>query len=154
MSKFRDYDSLLSSYQQLEKKFTQKCQQLAQTHGTSEDTSPTSVSPPYTREQFYTAYPDARQYEQQITQSLDSPNGNADMSTYLASYIQCLTSASQLSSSNSLSQQCTDNVSLDNVTTQPLPTIIAGNNGNMSLAMPTLPRTIAQASELAKKIFD
>ncbi len=152
MSKFRDYDSLLSSYQQLEKKFTQKCQQLAQTHGTSEDTSPTSVSPPYTTEQFYNAYPDARQYEQQITQSLDSPNGNADMSTYLASYIQCLTSNSQPSSSTS--QQCTDNVSLANITTEPLPTIIAGNNGNMSLAMPTLPKTIAQASELAKKIFE
>lgn len=154
MSKFRDYDSLLSSYQQLEKKFTQKCQQLAQIHGTSDDTSPTSISPPYSREQFYDAYPDARQYEQQITKSLDSPNGNADMSTYLASYIQCLTSNSQSSNSSATSQQCADNVPLANVTTTPLPTIIAGNNGNMSLAMPSLPKTIAQASEMAKKIFE
>ncbi len=154
MSKFRDYDSLLSSYQQLEKKFTQKCQQLAQ-HGTSCDSTPTQNNqPPYDAEQFYTAYPDARQYEQQISQQLNSPNSTADMSQYMASYIQCLTSNSDNSSVNEVAQQCTNDVSLGEVAPVPLPTIIAGNTGNMSLAMPSLPKTIAQASEMAKKIFD
>ncbi len=151
MSKFKDFDSLLSSYQQLEKKFTQKCQQLKQ-HGTSTDTVPTQQqAPPYDAEQFFGSYPDARQYQDKIMQSIDSPNGTADQLQYMASYIDCLHDSAP---SNVPAQQCTDKVSLDSTTAHALPTTIAGNNGNMSLALPSKPKTISEASQMAKKIFD
>lgn len=151
MSKFKDFDSLLNSYQQLEKKFTQKCQELKQI-GTSDEPAPTAVEPPpYDAEEFFGNYPNARQYQDKIMQSIDSPNGAADKLQYMASYIDCLHDSA---SSDNSAQQCTSEVSLGSGVADALPTIIAGNNGNMSLALPSKPKTISEASMMAQKIFD
>ncbi len=152
MAKFADYDSLLSSYEQLEKKFTQKCQQLAQ-RGTSDTVDPTQpVEPPqYDAQQFYTDYPEARQYESAISETVSDPNSSAQQ--YMHSYIACLEN-SVINTADTIEQQCTDTVALPTVQVQPLPTTIAGNNGNMSLVVPSRPKTISEASLMAKKIFD
>lgn len=171
-NKFSDYNTLLDSYNQLEKQFTRKCQELSalkSQSGTSNSNLPHNnmLPPPISSiEQLLQKYPNARYYSEEITQLVNSPKYNINGScNYLDCYLdlvsQSIPADKIASDSNLLEQYITSNSNvvdavLNKVVASitPLPTTIVGNRGDMSMALPTRPKTIAEASSLAKNLFD
>lgn len=134
--KFSSAEELLKGYTELEKSFTQKCQQLAtlqKQQGTSEQ--PTSqtvqVTPPsQTTEQPVATIPDDK-----------TPSSN------------------NVTPTDELLQQYLDEhpelalkLLQSRLSTPVAPTVITGG-GNMSLAVPSKPKTIKEATLMAKKMF-
>lgn len=165
MDKFNDYDKLLNSYNNLEKQFTKKCQELSQLKeqsGTSQDTPPQSQ----TLEEFLQAFPDAEAFKEQISQAVNNPQYSDVPDAYARSYFDLLrqsyVSKETLAQDDDFLQQYVlsnkDVVAklLQKVvpTATPVPTVISGNAGSMSVTLPTRPKTIAEASMLAKQLFN
>ena len=162
MDKFNDYDKLLESYNQLEKEFTKKCQQLSELKkesGTSEQSSPLSS------EEFFAKYPDAENFKEEIFAQASSPEYADDVGAYEKAYFALLrknyVSPDKLAGDEDFLQRYV--LSNDQVVQRVLqkavgqrddaPTVISGKGGSMSVALPTKPRTIKEASQLATEYF-
>ena len=164
MDKFNDYDKLLSSYNSLEKEFTKKCQELSDVKkqsGTSSNEPPQQQ----TLEEFLVQFPDAETFKEQISQAINNPQYGNSADAYARSYFDLLrqnyVSKETLAQDDNFLQQYVlsnkDVVAklLQKVepTTAPVPTVISGNAGAMSVTLPTRPKTIAEASKLAQEFF-
>lgn len=161
MDKFNDYNKLLDSYNNLEKEFTKKCQELSQLKsGTSE------VSPPQqTSQQFFSQYPDAEIFREDIERGVTNPEYSEKPDAYSRAYFDLLrknyVSKDSLAKDDDFLQQyvLADEKTVAKLlqkvspTVTPLPTVISGNAGSMSVSLPTRPKTIAEASKLAQELF-
>lgn len=171
-NKFDNFESLHNSYCELEKKFTQKCQQAAELERRLEqynNESGTNVqtSPQTTAEQFYEQHPLARNFKERIDEAMSNPEVQATSDAIKACYIDCLESdyrtPQQMAEDEQFLQQyiVNDRKVRDMILQQMLaqtadtryPVTISGNGGNMSLAQPTRPKTLEEASVLAKNYF-
>ena len=164
MDKFNDYDKLLTSYNNLEKEFTKKCQELSdikKQSGTSQEEPPQQQ----TLEEFLAQFPDAESFKEEISQAINNPQYQQETDAYARSYFDLLrknyVSKETLAQDDSFLQQYVlgnkDVVAklLQKVepTVSPVPTVISGNAGSMSVTLPTRPKTIAEASRLAQEFF-
>lgn len=164
MDKFNDYDKLLTSYNNLEKEFTKKCQELSQLK-TQSGTS--SVEPPQaqTLQQFLVQFPEAEVFKDQISQAVNNPQYGESPDAYSRYYFDLLrqnyVSKETLAQDEDFLQQYVlgnkDTVAKLLQKVQPTvataPTVISGNAGSMSVTVPTRPKTIAEASKLAQELF-
>ncbi|MBR2974959.1 MAG: hypothetical protein IKC47_04360 [Clostridia bacterium] len=165
MDKFNDYDKLLESYNNLEKEFTKKCQQLSQlknTSGTSLDEPPQAQ----TLQDFLATFPEAQAYKEQLSQAVNNPQYSQSTDAYTRCYFDMLrqnyVSKEALAQDEDFLQQYV--LSNNDVVSKLLqkvspsvastPTVISGNAGAMSVALPTRPKTIAEASKLAQQFFN
>ena len=132
--KFTSAEELLKGYTELEKSFTQKCQQLAllqKQQGTSEMPATSQLSPPDTT----SAHVDGA-----IPEATSSTVPAAPTEDQLQQYLeQNPTFALKLLQSHS--------------TAPTAPTVMTGG-GCMSLALPSKPKTIKEATLMAQKLFD
>lgn len=137
--KFKSAEELLKGYEELERSFTQKCQQLADMQ---KNASGTSETPPQTAE---AAPSDAYDAVDSVPMQADADSPSqvdrsaADLS--VEQIRQYLARHPELSGLLSDAQQPT------------APKVMTGG-GNVSLALPNRPRTMKEASDLAKKYFN
>lgn len=131
--KFNSAEELLKGYIELEKSFTQKCQQLSQLQkqqGTSESVlHPDDLSSPQTTEQT-----DSATLQEQPPQSEVVPT-DAQLQQYLERNPKL---AIKLLSTHEAPPTA--------------PTVITGG-GTMSLALPSKPKSIKEATLMAQKLF-
>lgn len=131
MEKYGKFDSaeeLLKGYNELEKSFTQKCQQLAQ-------------------------------LEKSVSEQTSQPRGTSDEVATSASPQDEITAngvASSVANDATAvpSRQSTDVSVEDRPYATSVPPRIMTGGGNVSAAMPNRPKTLKEASELAKKYFN
>jgi len=160
MDKFNDYDKLLASYTQLEKEFTKKCQQLAElkkSSGTNEHSSPQQ-----TADEFFRDYPDAEKFRGQILQRASAPGSDGD-GAFAKAYFDLLrenyVSPEALADDEDFLQRHVINSEKFADVLQKIggsvgaPTIISGKCGQSVATLPNRPRTLKEASELAKDYF-
>ncbi len=147
--KFNSADELLKGYIQLEKSFTQKCQQLAALEkqlngsGTSEITPPQPENAQSTADDAVGSVPcDGADSRSQVNCSAVS-NPDERIGQYHAPHPEYGTA---------VSPQPQEGV-LSDANRQASPKVMTGG-GNVSPALPNRPRTIKEASDLAKKYFD
>lgn len=146
--KFNSAEELLKGYESLEKSFTQKCQQLSALEKQINQ-SGTNGSPSPQQEQGQSVANDAVSTVPDSASADSLPSVNqapAEMSLdtvrqYLAEHPEA--SAELLGAPVSLS---------DNAMRTIPPRVMTGG-GNVSCALPNRPRTLKEASELAKKYF-
>ena len=132
--KFNSAEELLKGYTQLEKSFTQKCQQLAllqKQQGTSEDSTTMEVSSPTTP---------TEQVADTIPEAPTSIGETTPTSEQLQQYLE----ANPTLALKLLQGQAATPIA---------PTVMMGG-GNMSLALPSKPKTIKEATLMAHKLFD
>ena len=135
--KFNSAEELLKGYTELEKSFTQKCQQLAliqKQQGTSqtETTQTVEVLPPTTQTgNDVTTIPEAPLPASSIVAPTDE-----QLQQYLE---QNPTMALKL---------------LQQYAPTPSAPIVMTGGGNMSLALPSKPKSIKEATLMAQKLFD
>lgn len=128
--KFSSLEELLKGYDELEKSFTKKCQQLAELKNSIADGTNATASPS-----------DARQT---ATAGADTvPQGGEDAVAASDG------SARALQAASSCGQQCQQALRQDEVR----PPSVMNGGGNVSMAMPSRPRTLKEASEMAKEFF-
>lgn len=150
IGKFNSAEELLKSYNELEKSFTQKCQQLAalqkqaaeNTDGTNEQSSPshnTEDNGAAMEVQVACAVPADRDASSAAN---DSPSPQQTAIEQIKQYLDANPDARAL-----LLEEPTVAAS------PPLPKVMA-SGGNVPLVLPTKPKTIKEASLLAKRIFD
>lgn len=135
--KFNSAEELLKGYNELEKSFTQKCQQLSalQTEaksGTNVDTSPQNTEEVTTTVPVEPVVDATTENEKTSSQTLDVTN----LQQYLDAHPELLREILQ----NNYSK------------VEPLPRVMTGG-GNVSMALPSRPKTIKEASEMAKSLF-
>ena len=118
--KFNSAEELLKGYTELEKSFTQKCQELAALKQNMEQTEHNSSG----------------------TSGQPSPQGEIAQSTADdTATVPTPENADSLTESQGAIQQATP------------PRVMTGG-GNVSMALPNRPKTLKEASELAKKYFN
>lgn len=155
--KFKTADDLYKGYVELEKTFTQKCQQLSMLEkeklsGTSENTPPQNNAFESTAETA--TVPEeansSRQSEsvitpEQIEQYLDAHKDYA---------VKLLDSARRQTARTDNPEDKPNEQNDQSGQEQPIaPPLICGG-GNLSMALPNRPKTLKEASELAKKLFN
>ncbi len=133
--KFNSAEELLKGYNALEKSFTQKCQQLSNLQkqlGTSETHADQTeqVLPPTQTDDNVATIPEVD------TSSNPLIPTNEQLQQYLESNPQVAYKLLQLANP-----------------TPTAPTVITGG-GSMSLALPSKPKTIKEATLMAQKMFD
>lgn len=133
--KFNSAEELLKGYTELEKSFTQKCQQLSllqKQQGTSQPSTEQTAEavPPTPTDDVDITIPKGQPL------NVDTTPTNEQLQQFLE---QNPTIALKLL------QQCAP--------TPTAPTVMTGG-GSMSLALPSKPRSIKEATVMAKKLFD
>jgi hypothetical protein len=145
MDKFNgDYTALYNSYLALEKQFTKKCQEVAnmEKSGTSEESTPPQTAPMVTIEEFLAKYPDAAIYRDQLVLLAPDPMTPIPEQTFEWGYIDQLKQALSVKAAEEVTPAVLS-----------IPVTISGNGGNIVKVSPIRPKTISEASELAKKLF-
>ncbi|HIT77227.1 MAG TPA: hypothetical protein IAD47_00355 [Candidatus Limihabitans stercoravium] len=164
--KFKDFDALLNGYKALEKQFTKKCQEVAQLkqmcQSDTHKTGGTSVlTPPLSQEEFFSSYPNAERFRTEIVNNVTAPKYSNCYDAYVRCYLDIVDSldvGKLLADKQFVQQYIVSNDAivdavLDKVFSANAPVLIGGRGGNMSVALPTRPKTIAEASLLAKEYF-
>ncbi len=182
--KFASAEELLKAYGELEKSFTQKCQQLAalkneMAHSDAPESQILSNTAALETEKFFDSIKNDQQTtpndEQSITIAEQSeqtdgtsatPPSDEQSVTESADQCQNGDDATVLNSSNSSPFKPTDEQLQQYLKNNPkivwkllqqerefAPTVMNGG-GNVSLAMPSRPKTIKEASLMAKNLFD
>ena len=143
--KFASAEELLKGYVELEKSFTQKCQELAAAkQGAAKDKDGTSAVASPSTERATSTTVDSADTVPAVggTDTPASVHGPAPLSnlqeTTLQQYEASDTNASEVLHEEPLSP--------------PMPEIMAGG-GNVSMALPSRPKTIKEASLMAKELF-
>lgn len=146
--KFASAEELLKGYAELEKSFTQKCQQLAalekkQVQGAQEGNDGTSAA----------ASPSNEKAQSTTVESADTvPQSSVAQTALYGS-----ASVSQVPTENELQQYLMNNPEilqkiLQRNKPEPAPSVMSGG-GDVSLALPSRPKTIKEASMMAKAMF-
>ena len=138
--KFKNAEELLRGYNELEKSYTQKCQQLKQyqSGGTSE------VSPPPVEEASTTVDSSCSvpcESDTDATQSQSNPSSSPAVTTEMVQQF--------LQNNPSVAYQL-----LHPTSNSANPPSVMTGGGNVSMALPSRPKTIKEASILAKKLFE
>ena len=129
--KFNSAEELLKGYTELEKRFTQKCQQLAllqKQQGTSQGEMP--PEPPTQVEQVVTTIPETP------LSSVNATPTTEQLQQYLEQNPTEVLKLLQL-----------------HAPAPSAPTVMTGG-GTMSLALPSKPKSIKEATLMAQKLFD
>ena len=133
--KFNSAEELLKGYNELEKSFTQKCQQLAELRNKLTETAESNTDNNAITQQT----------QQGGTNENSSPlvtvqgNGSAAEENVVCAVPADVDASSAASNSQAPAT--------------PLPKVMQGG-GNISMALPTKPKTIKEASMLARKLFN
>lgn len=169
--KFKDFDALLNGYKALEKQFTKKCQEVSALRDqlqASADTSDehgcgtSAYAPPLDEEQFFDSYPNAEKYRDSIVRQVTAPKYGNCYDAYIRCYLDIVDSLKdprQLLADDDFVQQyvVTNDAVVDAVLNKVFSAVtspvLIGRGGNMSVAMPTRPATLAEASKLAQEYF-
>lgn len=148
--KFNSAEELLKGYVELEKSFTQKCQRLSELEkqiensGTSEQSSPqqdTVAQSTAGGAVDSVPTPTDADSSTEINHSATQPNDQ--LRQYLAAHPEIVKELLKLDESDSLS----------NGEQRVLPPKVMTGGGNVSMALPNRPKTIKEASDLAKHFF-
>lgn len=135
--KFNSAEELLKGYNELERSFTQKCQQLARLQQQADSAVQTQ-----------NAFPAESDIQQQ--------SGTSDESAISPSPQETATQGAVSSVANdaaTVPSQTSDVSSESRPDTAPEPPRVMSGGGNVSCALPNRPKTLKEASDLAKKIF-
>lgn len=150
--KFKTADDLYKGYVELEKTFTQKCQQLSAlekeiNRGTSENTPPQTDAAQSAAE---TAEVPQETVSSRQSGSVLTPE---QIEQYLGSHKEY---AAELFEKGGYGRNLPTDSPEDEEQTKQIPPaappLICGG-GNVSMALPSRPKTLKEASELAKKLF-
>ncbi len=126
--KFSSAEELLKGYNELEKSFTQKCQQLSQLQRSAQTTPPSAEA--CVTDESGTSEVTPSPQQQAVPQQSD---GAVDAPTVPLS--------------------ATPDVPADECASAARPPKVMTGGGNVSAALPNRPKTLKEASELAKKYF-
>lgn len=156
--KFSSAENLLEGYNQLEKSFTQKCQQVAELskklQQLEQAVGAQTAQPPQV-EQSEAESVSAQPQVEAVAQTL--PDGTSETSSpsqQLSSEAADDQSAQPQPTQQQLLQYLQQNPSVaQTLAAQALPSVMKGG-GNVSLAAPSRPRTIKEASLMARKLFE
>lgn len=164
--KFKDFDALLNGYKALEKQFTKKCQEVAQLKqmcqsGTNNTSGTSEFTPPLSQEEFFSSYPNAERFRTEIVNNVTAPKYSKCYDAYVRCYLDIvdgldvgkLLQDKQFVQQYIVSNDAIVDAVLDKVFSSSAPVLIGGRGGDMSVALPTRPKTIAEASLLAKEYF-
>ena len=174
--KFDTAEELLRGYNALEQAFTQKCQQLAKiTNGTNDvanvadvevhkDGTSENASPLLANDVVVTAEHGDNAISDSGTNAGSSPSQTAQgvvavPLTEQFSVPNDMPTATHLDETERVKKYLQDNPQLvaellSRVQGSPVPPNVMNGGGTVSMAMPTRPKTLREASELAKKLFD
>ncbi len=182
MNKFNDYDSLEKSYAELEKQFTKKCQQTAELDRECRKLKEeydalntecaflrdnagginAEASPPESAEEFFKRRPSAVNFRGEIERNVTAPGYGGCPDAYERCYLDVLEQAAtaprepdkDLLQQYALASPEICEAVLRKVFngSEEVPRVICGG-GNLSLAAPARPKTIKEASGLAKEYF-
>lgn len=145
--KFNSAEELLKGYNELEKSFTHKCQQLAELRQQMERTTTPSgtneTSSPLVADKPTVLSEDAENKQAQVSLSA---NNTRDEGAAAEVQVVCAVPADVTSAANEAQAP-------ENTSAAPLPKVMAGG-GNVSLISPAKPRTIKEASVLAARLFE
>lgn len=146
--KFNSAEELLKGYESLEKSFTQKCQQLSALEkqinesGTNGSPSPQKEHGQSVANDEVSTVPDTASADSlQSSNQSPAPMSVDTIRQYLADHPEV--SAELMGNADSLS----DNAE------RTIPPRVMTSGGNVSCALPNRPKTLKEASELAKKHF-
>ena len=149
--KFNSAEELLKGYESLEKSFTQKCQQLAALEkqititqsGTSESTPPQQSVGRSVANDSVDTVPNASDADsrEQVDQSPSELSQDA-VRQYLVDHPEL--AAQLIGATDSLSE----------TSERIIPPRVMTGGGNVSCALPNRPKTLKEASDLAKKYFN
>ena len=172
--KFDSVEELMKGYNALEQAFTQKCQQLAKftngtndhaadnaaavevhSDGTNGTTSPQNANDVVTAEQDGCCASGTNE----VTPPSQAVQGNVAVPSAVQSVPNDTPNAAQTDEIAKVSKYLQNNPQLVAellARAQGLPVApnVMKGGGNVSMAMPTRPKTLREASELAKKLFD
>lgn len=144
--KFNSAEELLKGYTELEKSFTQKCQQLSalekqiKSSGTSGQPSPqanTEVAQS-TADDTAQTVPVATDTDGSAQQAESATLPISQIGQYLAEHPELLREFG----------------TVDKLSDEQRPPKVMTGGGNVSMALPNRPKTLKEASELAKKYFN
>ena len=149
--KFNSAEELLKGYVELEKSFTQKCQRLSELEKKIENSGTSEQSSPQNNEVAQSTAGGAVDSVPTPTDA-DSPAvinhsatelPNDQLRQYLAAHPEIVKELVQIDESGSLSQE----------EQRANPPRVMTVGGNVSMALPNRPKTIKEASDLAKHYF-
>ena len=147
--KFNSAEELLKGYESLEKSFTQKCQQLSalekqmvQQSGTNGSPSPQQEVEQSVANDVVETVPKAKDVDTSEPVNQSSTDLSVDtIRQYLVDHPE-------------VSQQLIGTLgSLSEAVERTVPPRVMTGGGNVSLALPNRPKTLKEASDLAKKYF-
>ena len=149
IGKFNSAEELLKGYESLEKSFTQKCQQLSVLEkkmfndcGTNGSPSPQNEAEQSVANDTVVSVPEARNADELQPHTESSATLSVDViRQYLAEHPAV---GAELIKDNGLLSETVERTSPPRVMT---------SGGNVSLALPNRPKTLKEASDLAKKYF-
>lgn len=157
--KFKSADELLKGYVELEKTFTQKCQQLSALEKQLNDSGTSDNSSPQNKETLQPTAEVAQVPRPQDDQLQKSQNITPEqIEQYLAAHKDY---ADKLLNSRNVRQDAAERAERSETEMansdkgevgKPFAPLMAGG-GNVSLAAPSRPKTLQEASELAKNLF-
>ena len=152
--KFNSAEELLKGYNELEKSFTHKCQQLAELRQQMERTTTPSgtneTSSPLVADKPTVLSEDAENKQAQVSLSA---NNTRDEGAAAEVQVVCAVPADANSTPAAVTSAANEAQAPENTSAAPLPKVMAGG-GNVSLISPAKPRTIKEASVLAARLFE
>lgn len=143
--KFNSAEELLKGYNELEKSFTQKCQQLAELRNKLAET-PIAESGTIDN-------PNPQPIELQAQATTDTEQGGTNEASSPLNTMQGNGPAAEEKATCAVPTDVdAPPVASNGPSPNPLPKVMQGG-GNVSMALPTKPKTIKEASALARKLF-
>ena len=148
IGKFNSAEELLKGYESLEKSFTQKCQQLSalekklQESGTNGEPSPQQTAVESVANDAVDTVPETQSADS--VESINQPPAELTQEVVRQYLVEHPEIVSELSNQ-------ADSLSDTNQRVAPPRVMTAG--GNVSCALPNRPKTLKEASELAKKLL-
>ena len=138
--KFNSAEELLKGYTELEKSFTQKCQELA---ALKQDIETQRQNASGTSEQSPPQLDEEQSQQSSGTSGQPSPQEGSEQSPADdTATVPAPENADSLTESQSAEQQTV------------IPPRVMTGGGNVSMALPNRPKTLKEASDLAKKYFN
>lgn len=167
MQKFKNHEQLENAYLELEKRFTQKCQQLALLQKADGTSAKTETAPPQQSfEEFLEKYANAKSFSEQIKQNIAHPEYASRSDALEKCYLDILDKnyigLNKLNDDGFVQEHVLSNDKIveavlnkvfSNGKGQAMPKTITGNGGGMSIMPPKQPKDLSEANALAEELF-
>ncbi len=166
MNKFKTVSDLEKAYLELEKRFTQKCQQLAKLQNEIEGINvEKTTSPEQAMEKLFSKYANAKSFSRELSEALAHSDNVGSPFGVEQCYLDVLDknylNVANLNDEKFLQQYVVDNPTVVNAVLQKVfvsetqaPKTISGNGGHFSVMPRQNPTTMKEANALAKELLN